>query len=257
MTKNNSQGINVVSKIPEITLLFWLIKIVATTLGETAGDAASMSLNLGYAVATLIFSIFFVVLVAAQIKSKSFDPFLYWGVIVATTTVGTTIADFMDRSLGVGYIGGSLTIFALLLSVIGLWYMSTGSISVSNINSRAGEIFYWLTILFSNTLGTALGDFAADSSGLGYEKGTMVFCSFLFLISCIYYFTNISRTILFWLAFILTRPLGATLGDMLTKPLDHGGLDLGRFSSSSVLSAFMVGLILLSLKKGKICNYLK
>jgi uncharacterized membrane-anchored protein len=237
------------SKVPAVTLAFWIIKIAATTLGETAGDAVSMSMHLGYAIGTAIFAVFFIITVTAQVAGKSFHPFLYWAVIVATTTVGTTMADFADRSLGIGYVGGSLILFVLLMMVLGLWRFSTGSVSVNNITSPKVEIFYWVTILFSNTLGTALGDFLADSSGLGYEGGALVFSGALVVVAFAYYYTNLSHTLLFWSAFILTRPLGATLGDVLTKPLDHGGLDLSRFSSSAVIAIFMVVCILLTSKK--------
>jgi uncharacterized membrane-anchored protein len=232
------------SKVPAVTLAFWVIKILATTLGETLGDAVSMTMNLGYAIGTAIFFVFFLVTVAAQVRAKSFHPFLYWAVIVATTTAGTTMADYADRSLGIGYVGGSLILFALLLGVLGLWHVSVGSVSVDHITSPKVEIFYWVTILFSNTLGTALGDFLADSSGLGYEGGALVFAGALVLVAVAYYYTKVSRTWLFWVAFILTRPLGATLGDLLTKPHDHGGLNLSRISSSAVIAFFMIACIL-------------
>ncbi len=233
------------SKVPEVTLAFWLIKIAATTLGETGGDALSMTLRLGYAVSSLIFIAFLVVTAAAQIRARKFHPFLYWAVIVATTTAGTTMADFADRSLGIGYVGGSLILFALVVGVLGLWRFTLGSVSVDHINSPGVEAFYWATILFSNTLGTALGDFLADSGGLGFEGGALVFGAALVLVAAGYYFTRISRTVLFWSAFILTRPLGATLGDLLTKPHAMGGLHLGRIGSSSWLALFMVACILL------------
>ena len=238
-----------VSKIPAVTVAFWLIKIAATTLGETAGDAVSMTLNLGYAVGTAIFAVFFFVAAAAQIKARSYHPFLYWAVIVTTTTVGTTMADFATRSMGIGYVGGSLILFALLMIVLGIWRAVMGTVSVDSVTSPKVETFYWVTILFSNTLGTALGDFLADSPGFGYEGGALVFGATLVVIAGFYYFTAISRTLLFWAAFILTRPLGATLGDILTKPLDHGGLDLGRFSSSAVLAVFMIACILCTSQK--------
>jgi uncharacterized membrane-anchored protein len=228
------------SKVPEVTLGFWVIKICATTLGETAGDAVSMSMHLGYAIGTAIFFSFFMVMVTAQVTAKSFHPFLYWAVIVATTTVGTTMADYADRSLGIGYTGGSLTLFILLLLVLGLWRFSMGSVSVDNIMSPKVEMFYWTTILFSNTLGTALGDFLADDSGLGYGGGAMFFAGALALIAAAYFYTRMSHTLLFWLAFILTRPLGATLGDLLTKPYASGGLDRGRISSSAIIVIFVI-----------------
>jgi uncharacterized membrane-anchored protein len=232
------------SKVPEVTLAFWIIKVAATTLGETGGDALSMTMNFGYALSTAVFFVFFMVAVATQLAAKSFHPFLYWGVIIATTTVGTTMADFADRSLGIGYVGGSLLLLTLLIAVLGLWRFSMGSVSVNRIVSRKAEAFYWVTILFSNTLGTALGDFFADTSGLGYEGAAIVFAGLLALLAVAYFRTAISRTLLFWSAFILTRPLGATLGDMLTKPFEHGGLNLGRISSSLVIAIFIVGCIL-------------
>ena len=232
------------SKVPAVTLIFWIVKIAATTLGETGGDALSMTLELGYAVSTGIFFAFFIVTAAAQIRAKSFHPFLYWAVIVATTTAGTTMADFADRSLGIGYVGGSLILFALTMAVLGVWFLSERSVSVNNITSPRVETFYWLTILFSNTLGTALGDFLADS-GPGFEGGALVFAGALLLVWAVYAFTGISRTLLFWMAFILTRPLGATVGDILTKPHAAGGLDLSRFSSSAVIAIFMIGCLLL------------
>lgn len=231
------------SKVPEVTLFFWVIKIAATTLGETGGDALSMTMNLGYALSTAIFFCLFIATVTAQIAAQSFHPFLYWAVIVATTSAGTTMADYADRSLGIGYVGGSLVLFALLVTVLGLWRFSMGSVAVNTIMSRKAEVFYWMTILFSNTLGTALGDFFADSSGLGYEGAALVFVGGLALIMGAYFYTQISRTLLFWSAFILTRPLGATVGDLLTKPVAHGGLNLSRISSSLIIAAFMVACI--------------
>ena len=231
------------SKIPAITLGFWIIKIAATTLGETGGDALSMTLKLGYAVSTGIFFACFLATVIPQIKARSYHPFLYWAVIVATTTVGTTLADFADRSLGVGYIGGSLILLALLLAVLAAWWRSVGTVSVTAIATPKAEAFYWATILASNTLGTALGDFLADS-GPGYEGGALVFAGLIALVAAAYYFTSLSHTLLFWVAFILTRPLGATLGDMLTKPLSDGGLALSRFSSSGCIAVFIIVCIL-------------
>lgn len=234
------------SKVPQIALAFWIIKIAATTLGETGGDALSMTLNLGYLLSSAIFMACFLVALLFQVKAKAFHPFLYWTVIVATTTVGTTLADYADRSLGVGYVGGSLILFALLMIVLASWRFSVGSVSFRDISSPKVEIFYWVTILFSNTLGTALGDFLADTSGVGYERGAVVFAAALALVAAAYFFTKTSRTLLFWTAFILTRPLGATLGDILTKPHDHGGLNLSRISSSLVLAVFMVACILIA-----------
>jgi uncharacterized membrane-anchored protein len=234
------------SKVPQVTLAFWVVKIAATTLGETAGDALSMTLKLGYLVSTAIFFAVFVLAVAGQIRARRFHPFLYWMVIVATTTVGTTMADLADRSLGIGYVGGSAFLFALVLVVLLAWWRTEGTVSVESIRTPRVEASYWATILVSNTLGTALGDFLADSSGLGYRRGALVFAAALAVVALLYRFTSISRSILFWAAFILTRPLGATLGDFLTKPPETGGLALGRFSSSAVLAAFMVACILLT-----------
>ena len=236
---------NGMSKVPEVTLAFWAIKIVATTLGETGGDAASMTLNWGYALSSALFIGIFVVAVAAQIGAKSFHPFLYWAVIIATTTAGTTMADFADRSLGIGYPGGSLILFALLMASLGIWYRRAGSISVGTVASPKIEMFYWTAILFSQTLGTALGDWMADSNGLGYERGALVFAAGLIVIAAAYFYTNVSRTLLFWSAFILTRPLGATLGDLLDKPVANGGLAFGRFYASAILAAVIVVCILL------------
>ena len=204
-----------------------------------------MTLDLGYLVGTAIFAALFVVAVAAQIAATRFHAFLYWAVIVATTTVGTTLADFFDRSLGVGYLGGSTILFVLLIATLVLWYRALGSVSVSTVTTPRAEKFYWATILFSQTLGTALGDFLADGAGLGYEGGALVFATALALVAAAYYLTSMSRTLLFWAAFILTRPLGATVGDLLDKPLNQGGLALGRFTASAVLLVVMVGCILL------------
>ena len=237
------------SKVPAVTLAFWVIKIAATTLGETGGDALSMSLDLGYAVSTLIFAAIFLVLLFAQVNATSFKPFLYWGVIVATTTVGTTLSDYLDRTVGLGYPLSSALLLSAVVATLAVWRASTGSISVANISTRKNEVFYWVTILFSNTLGTALGDFAADSSGLGFDGGAAVFGAALAIIAAAYYFTKIPRTVLFWAAFILTRPLGATVGDLLTKPVDDGGLDLSRIASSLVLALFMIGMIFVSKRR--------
>jgi uncharacterized membrane-anchored protein len=231
------------SKVPEVTLAFWVVKILATTLGETGGDAVTMSMNLGYLVGTAIFTAILIVAVGAQIAAKRFHPFLYWTVIVATTTTGTTLADFVDRSLGIGYLGGSSLLAALLTLSLGLWYRSMGSVSVDSIRSQKAEIFYWATIMFSQTLGTALGDWMADSTGLGYRGGAVVFALGLAVIAAAYYWTSISRVVLFWAAFVLTRPLGATVGDFLDKPLNHGGLALSRYVASVALAIFIVALI--------------
>jgi uncharacterized membrane-anchored protein len=232
------------SKVPAVTLGFWIIKIAATTLGETAGDAATMTMSLGYLVGTAIFGVILIAAVSAQILARRFHPFLYWGVIVATTTVGTTLADFVDRSLGIGYLGGSLLLFVLVLGSLGLWYRLCGSVSVHTVASPRVELFYWATILFSQTLGTALGDWLADDTGLGYEGGALVFAAGLALVLVAFYLTKLSRTLLFWVAFILTRPLGATVGDLLDKPHAQGGLEIGRFTASAVLLVFIVACVL-------------
>jgi uncharacterized membrane-anchored protein len=233
------------AKVPEVTLLFWIIKIAATTLGETGGDAVSMSMNLGYVVGTAIFGAIFLVAVAVQIKAKCFHPFLYWTTIIATTTVGTTLADYADRSLGIGYAGGSSLLFVLLFASLAIWYRTLGSVSVNTVSSPKAEMFYWITIMFSQTLGTALGDWTADTAGIGYGGGAIVFTSLLGLVAAVYYWTNISRVLLFWAAFILTRPLGAVVGDFLDKPISAGGLALSRYSASAVLIVFIVALILI------------
>jgi uncharacterized membrane-anchored protein len=231
------------SKVPEVTLVFWCIKILATTLGETGGDALSMSLNLGYAVSSFIFIGIFMVAVIAQISAKAFHPWLYWLVVIATTTAGTTMADFADRSLGIGYPGGASLLFVLLMVSLLVWYWSAGSISVNTVATPKIETFYWVAILFSQTLGTALGDWMADTNGLGYQGGALVFSAGLAAIAAAYFWTNISRTALFWAAFILTRPLGATLGDWLDKPLDQGGLAFGRFYATGILAAVIVACV--------------
>ena len=236
----------VLGKVPEVTFVFWIIKIAATTLGETGGDAVSMSMKLGYLTGTAIFALLFSAAVAAQIKAKRFHPFLYWATIVATTTVGTTLADFADRSLGIGYAGGASILFMLLMASLSTWYWSLGSISVESVSEPKAEIFYWLTIMFSQTLGTALGDWTADSAGLGYLGAAVVFGVLLALVASAYFWTKVSRTILFWAAFILTRPLGAVVGDFLDKPTNAGGLALSRYSASAVLTVFMIVLILVS-----------
>jgi uncharacterized membrane-anchored protein len=239
------------NKVPQVTFAFWVIKILATTLGETGGDALSMTLNLGYAISTVIFFAIFTAALAAQVASTKYHPFLYWAVIVATTTAGTTLSDYLDRTLGIGYPKASLILFIVVLLVLALWRSTTGSVSVNDIANRKAEIFYWVTILFSNTLGTALGDFLADSSGLGYEGGALVFAGALTLIALAYFYSNVSHTSLFWVAFILTRPLGAMLGDLLTKPREAGGLDLSTISSSVIIATFIVALILFKYRKPK------
>lgn len=231
----NQSTEDTLSKVPEVTLVFWFIKIVATTLGETGGDALSMSMNLGYLMSTGIFAAVFFVAVISQIRAKKFHPVIYWTTIVATTTVGTTLADFADRSLGIGYAGGSTLLFGLLILSLAIWYRTLGSVSINTVGSAKAESFYWVTIMFSQTLGTALGDWTADTAGLGYEGGAIVFSALLALVAAAYYKTKISHTVLFWAAFILTRPLGAVVGDFLDKPIQAGGLDFSRFTASVVL----------------------
>jgi uncharacterized membrane-anchored protein len=241
----NKTAEHTLSKVPEVTLIFWIIKIIATTLGETGGDAVSMSMDLGYLVGTAIFAAIFLVAVVVQIKAERFHPFIYWTTIIATTTVGTTLADFADRSLGIGYTGGTALLFALLMASLAIWYRSLGSVSIDSVSSPKEEMFYWITIMFSQTLGTALGDWTADTAGLGYGGGAIIFSSFLGIVLAAYFWTNISRTVLFWAAFILTRPLGAVLGDFLDKPLSAGGLALSRYSASASLITVMIACILL------------
>ncbi|WP_407673184.1 COG4705 family protein [Paraburkholderia sediminicola] len=228
------------TKVPEITLGFWIVKIAATTLGETGGDAVSMSMNLGYFVGTIIFAVIFFAAVSAQIRANRFNPLLYWVTIVATTTVGTTLADFADRSLGIGYSGGSAILLALLMGSLFTWYKMMGSVSVTTVSSPKAEMFYWVTIMFSQTLGTALGDWTADTVALGYSGAAIVFGGLLLVLVVAHYWTNISSTILFWAAFILTRPLGAALGDFLDKPIDHGGLAMNRYAASIALLGFIL-----------------
>jgi uncharacterized membrane-anchored protein len=228
------------SKVPEVTLVFWIIKIAATTLGETGGDTVTMTLNWGYLTGTAIFLTLLIALVVAQIVANRFHPFLYWATVVASTTFGTTMADFADRSLGIGYTGGSLLLFGSLMLVLVLWYWFEGTISVDTVSRPKVEAFYWAAITFSQTLGTALGDWIADTGGLGYERGALVFAAGLAVLAGLYYWTNVSRVLLFWAAFILTRPLGATVGDFLDKPIDHGGLALSRPLASAAIAIFIV-----------------
>jgi uncharacterized membrane-anchored protein len=228
------------NKVPEVTLGFWIIKIAATTLGETGGDTVTMTLNWGYLAGTVLFLAALVLLVCLQIIARKFHPFLYWATIIASTTFGTTMADFADRSLGIGYTGGSSLLLICLLATLGLWYGATGSISVDTVNTPKVEMFYWAAITFSQTLGTALGDWMADSTGLGYEGGALVFGAALAIVAAAYYWTNVSRVTLFWTAFILTRPLGATVGDFLDKPVSNGGLALSRPLASAILAAFIL-----------------
>lgn len=231
----------VLSKVPEVTLTFWIIKIAATTLGETGGDSVTMTLDWGYLAGSILFFAILTGLVGLQIAAKKFHPFLYWATIVASTTFGTTMADFADRSLGIGYTGGSSFLLLCVLAALGGWYWALGSISVDTVITPGAEAFYWTAITFSQTLGTALGDWTADSTGLGYQGGALVFAAALAFVAALYYWTNASRVLLFWVAFILTRPLGATVGDFLDKPLDHGGLALSRPIASAVIAAFIIG----------------
>lgn len=228
------------SKIPAVTLAFWIIKIAATTLGETGGDTVTMTLGWGYLAGTALFLVALIVLVAAQMAAQRFHPLLYWATIVASTTFGTTMADFADRSLGIGYTGGSTVLFLCLIAVLGLWYWSERTISVDTVTTPRVEAFYWAAITFSQTLGTALGDWLADDGGLGYEGGALFFGAGLAIIAAFYFWTNISRVLLFWAAFILTRPLGATVGDFLDKPMAEGGLALSRPLASVVIAAFII-----------------
>jgi uncharacterized membrane-anchored protein len=233
------------SKVPEVTLTFWIVKIAATTLGETGGDTVTMTLNWGYLAGTTLFLAALVALIGWQIVAKKFHPALYWATIIASTTFGTTMADFADRSLGIGYTGGSSILLFCLLAILGVWYGSLGSISVDTVTTPKAEVFYWAAITFSQTLGTALGDWMADSTGLGYEGGAAVFGATLAVVAAAYYWTNISRVTLFWTAFILARPLGATVGDFLDKPVDQGGLAFSRPIASAIIAAFMVACLFL------------
>jgi uncharacterized membrane-anchored protein len=245
---------DLVAKVPQVTLLFWSTKILATTLGETGGDAVTMSWlgettseakGTGYLIGTAIFGVVFVAAVLAQIRAKKFHPFLYWLTIVATTTVGTTLADYCTRSLGLGYTGGSTILLILVIASLLIWRWSTGSISIETVNTPKVEVFYWVTIMFSQTLGTALGDWVADTYEMGYVGAAAVFVGILLLTALLYYFTSISRVILFWAAFILTRPLGAVIGDFLDKPHAQGGLALSRYTASLALLVVIIGLILM------------
>lgn len=237
---------DVLSKVPRVTLAFWAIKILATTLGETGGDALSMQLGLGYAVSTLIFLAFFAVTATAQVAGRRFHPLAYWACVVATTTVGTTASDYFDRTLGLGYVASSAILLCGVIAVLFAWRRTTGSIAVDRITSRTNETFYWLTILVSNTLGTALGDFTADDLDAGFEGGALIFAGLIALVAALNAFTRIPKPLLFWAAYVLTRPLGATLGDTLTKPLDHGGLALDRIAASLAILAAMAAGVWLS-----------
>jgi uncharacterized membrane-anchored protein len=242
--RGTSRDHETTSKVPAVTLLFWVIKIAATTLGETGGDAVTRSLHLGYLIGTIIFAALFVVMVMAQIRASRFHASIYWATIIATTTVGTTVADLVDRDLGIGYAGGSTLLLALLLTSLFLWKRTLGTVSVDSVSTPAAEWFYWVTILFSQTLGTALGDWTADTASFGYGGSAIIFGSLLAVVAAGYLWTRISRTALFWAAFVLTRPLGAVLGDLLDKPVSKGGLALSRFGASAVLLFVIVTCIL-------------
>jgi uncharacterized membrane-anchored protein len=232
------------SKVPEVTLVFWIIKIAATTLGETGGDTVTMTLDWGYLAGTVLFLSLLVILVLLQIAAKRFHSFLYWATIVASTTAGTTMADFADRSLGIGYAGGASLLFACVIATLAVWYWSVGTISVASVSTPKVEAFYWLAITFSQTLGTALGDWTADDTGLGYDGSALLFGAGLVLLAAAYFWTNVSRVTLFWAAFILTRPLGAAVGDFLDKPVSDGGLALSRPLASAAIGVFIIICIL-------------
>lgn len=234
---------NRLNKLPEITLYFWIMKICATTLGETAGDLLSMTLNIGYAVSSLILISVFAASLLAQLTAKAHNPWIYWLVILSTSTAGTTMSDYMDRTLGLGYTNGSAILLSVLLLIFAFWRMSGLPLSVNHIRSLRAEILYWTAILFSNTLGTAFGDYLADSSGLGFAGGALLISSLILVIIAMWRLTSVSRVALFWIAFVLTRPLGATMGDLLTKPYAKGGLDLGTIGSSAVLAVILIALI--------------
>ena len=240
---------NSLSKLPAITISFWVMKICATTLGETAGDLLSMTLNIGYAVSSIILLSFFFATLLVQLKTKKHHPIIYWAVILSTSTAGTTMSDYMDRTLGLGYATGSLILVSLLILTLIVWWSTEKSLSVNDIKSFRGEIFYWTAILFSNTLGTALGDFLADNSGLGFAGGAVLIGSLLLLIVLAYFFTKLSHVVLFWLAFVLTRPFGATYGDLLTKTHEKGGLDIGTKGSSLILFVILAVLIIVAIRK--------
>jgi len=238
--KPTSDAQRILSKVPAVTLAFWIIKILATTLGETGGDALSMQLNLGYAVATLIFLGFFVATVTAQVSARRFHPLFYWACVVATTTVGTTTSDYFDRTLGLGYIKSSAILLTAVIAILIVWRLVRGRLQFETITDRRDESFYWITILVSNTLGTALGDFTADDLGFGFEGGALLFAGMIAVVGALHLFTKVPKAILFWAAYVLTRPLGATAGDLLTKPFDHGGLNLDRIAASLVILVLMV-----------------
>jgi uncharacterized membrane-anchored protein len=229
------------SKVPAVTAGFWIVKLLATTVGETGGDALSMTLDLGYAVATLIYVGFFALALTAQVRARRYHPAIYWAVVVATTTVGTTTSDFLDRTVGLGYVKSSAVLLGGVLLVLAVWRRTTGRIAFQDITSKTDETFYWVTILISNTLGTALGDFVADTAGLGFERGTLVFAGLLAVVAGAHFVSKrLPSSALFWAAYVLTRPFGATLGDTLTKPRAVGGLALGRIAASLVIAGLMI-----------------
>jgi len=239
-TRMNTTHTSAVTKVPEVTLVFWVVKILCTTLGETGGDAVSMSMHLGYLIGTVIFAAVFLAAVIVQMRAKQFHPTIYWFTIIATTTVGTTLADYATRELGIGYAGGTALLAALLAGSLFVWRLTLGSVSFRDVRTPAAESFYWLTIRFSQTLGTALGDWTADTAGLGFGRAAVIFSALLGVLALLYFYTKVSRTALFWSAFILTRPLGAVVGDLLDKPIDHGGLALSRYAASAVLIALIL-----------------
>src|SRR6478736_5926210 len=250
----DEQRSELIAKVPQVTILFWIVKILATTLGETAGDAVTMSWlgettpeakGTGYLIGTAIFGVIFIVAVLVQIRAKKFHPFLYWLTIIATTTVGTTLADYCTRSLGIGYTGGSTILLILVIASLLTWRWSTGSISIETVSTPKVEIFYWMTIMFSQTLGTALGDWVADDAGFGYSGAALLFGGILVVTALMYFLTNVSRTALFWIAFVVTRPLGAVVGDFLDKPVESGGLELSRLVATLVLMGLIVAFILI------------
>lgn len=235
-----NRAASTMNKVAKVTIFFWIMKICATTLGETGGDLLSMTMNVGYGISSLILLSFFFITLVIQLASKKYHPVIYWLVIVSTSTAGTTMSDYMDRTLGLGYFKGSLILVSCLIVILAVWRYSEGTLSVNYIQTKKAEIFYWTAILFSNTLGTALGDFLADSSGLGFLGGAILIGSLLALVVLVYYFTKVNRVVLFWIAFVLTRPFGATFGDVLTKPIEKGGLNLGTIGSSIVLGTILV-----------------
>jgi uncharacterized membrane-anchored protein len=246
-----NEAASTMNKVAKVTIFFWIMKICATTLGETGGDLLSMTMNVGYGVSSVILLSFFFITLLIQLAAKKFHPVIYWLVIVSTSTAGTTMSDYMDRTLGLGYFKGSLILVSCLIVVLAIWRYSEGTLSVNYIQTKKAEIFYWTAILFSNTLGTALGDFLADSSGLGFLGGAVLIGSLLALVVLVYYFTKVNRVVLFWIAFVLTRPFGATFGDVLTKPIERGGLNLGTIGSSIVLASILVIFIVYTTIKHK------